>query len=114
MDEGVAASLGGRPVLERRLVLALASAGVAAIVSVAGAVSWIGLVIPHAARLVAGADGRRSMPVAAVLGASFAAVCDAIARSVLPGELPLGAVTALLGALVFVLLLVSHRVGVWR
>lgn len=114
LDEGVAVSLGARPSRERWLVLAVASAGVAAIVSVAGVVGWIGLVIPHAARLIGGADGRRSMPLAVALGSAFAVFCDTLARAALPGELPLGAITAVLGAALFVALLAGRRSGVWR
>jgi iron complex transport system permease protein len=114
LDEGVAASLGLRPARERWAVLAVASAGVAAMVAVAGVVGWIGLAVPHAARLVAGADARRSMPMAVLLGGAFAVVCDTVARAALPGELPLGAVTAVLGAGLFVALLAGGRSGVWR
>jgi iron complex transport system permease protein len=113
-DEAVALSLGTRPALERALVLVVASAGVAAVVAMAGAVGWIGLVVPHAARLLFGADARRSMPASALLGACFAALCDTLARSVLPGELPLGAVTALIGSAAFVALLARGKVPVAR
>ncbi|MCX7024336.1 MAG: iron ABC transporter permease [Spirochaetes bacterium] len=102
VDETVASSLGLRPRVERAIILVFASAGVAAAVAVAGTVTWVGLVVPHVARRLAGADARFSMPVSVLLGATFAAVCDTIARAALPGELPLGAVTALLGAGAFV------------
>ena len=113
-DEAVALSLGTRPLFERALVLCVASAGVAAVVAMAGAVGWIGLVVPHAARLLFGADARRSMPASVLLGACFAALCDTIARSLLPGELPLGAVTALIGSAAFVALLARGKVPVAR
>jgi iron complex transport system permease protein len=113
-DEVVALSLGMRPVRQRALFLAAASAGVAAVVAMAGAVSWIGLVVPHAARLLSGADARSSMPASIVLGACFAALCDTIARSLFPGELPLGAVTALLGSAAFVAMLALRTIPVAR
>jgi iron complex transport system permease protein len=113
-DEAVASSLGLRPILGRALVLVAASAGVAAVVAMAGAVSWIGLVVPQAARLISGSDARRSMPASMLMGALFAAICDTLARALLPGELPLGAVTAAIGSVVFVLLLVRGRVGLAR
>lgn len=113
-DEAVAASLGARPAMARAAVLAIASAGVAAVVAMAGVVSWVGLVIPQAARLLAGSDARRSMPASIVLGALFAAVCDTLARALLPGELPLGAVTSAIGSIAFALLLLRGKVGVAR
>jgi iron complex transport system permease protein len=113
-DEAVASSLGLRTLLGRALVLTIASAGVAAVVAMAGAVSWIGLVIPQAARLFSGSDARRSMPVSMALGACFAAVCDTISRSLLPGELPLGAVTAAIGSVSFVIMLARSRAGIVR
>ncbi len=113
-DEAVVRSLGARPALSRALVLAIASAGVAAAVAMAGAVSWIGLVVPHAARLMFGADARRSMPASIALGAYFAALCDTIARAAFPGELPLGAVTAVIGSAAFVALLARGKVPVAR
>jgi iron complex transport system permease protein len=113
-DEAVALSLGARPPFERALVLCVASAGVAAVVAMAGAVGWIGLVVPHASRLLFGSDARRSMPASVLLGACFAALCDTIARSLLPGELPLGAVTAVIGSAAFVALLARGKVPVAR
>jgi iron complex transport system permease protein len=113
-DEAVTSSLGAKPALERAAALAVASAGVASVVAMAGVVSWIGLVIPQAARLITGSDARRSMPASIVLGALFAAVCDTLARALLPGELPLGAVTAAIGSIVFALLLLRGKVRVSR
>lgn len=113
-DEAVASSLGLRPILGRTAVLTIASAGVAAVVAMAGAVSWIGLVVPQAARLVSGSDARRSMPASMALGALFAVICDTIARALFPGELPLGAVTAAIGSVVFVGLLIRGKLGMSR
>ena len=113
-DEAVARSLGMRPSAERAAVLAAASAGVAATVAMAGAVGWIGLVIPHLARLAVGADARRSMPLSVLAGALFALVCDTIARALFPGELPLGAVTAILGSALFCALVLARKVRVTR
>ncbi len=113
-DEAVARSLGMRPAAERAAVLAVASAGVAATVAMAGAVGWIGLVIPHVARLAVGADARRSMPLSILAGALFALVCDTIARALFPGELPLGAVAAILGSAIFSALVLGRKVRVAR
>jgi iron complex transport system permease protein len=84
------------------------------VVAMAGAVSWIGLVVPHAARLLFGADARRSMPASIALGACFTASCDTIARAAFPGELPLGAVTAVIGSVAFAALLARGKLTVSR
>ncbi len=114
LDEATAASLGARPGLERGLTLALAAAGVAAVTAMAGNVSWIGIIVPHASRMILGSDGESTLPASAILGAGFAVLADAIARALLPGELPLGIVTALLGTTAFLALLLSQRVRVER
>jgi iron complex transport system permease protein len=79
-------------------------------VSTSGSVGFIGLVIPHVARWLVGAECRRSVPVAAMLGAIFAVWVDATARFVLaPKELPLGVMTAAVGGLFFVVVLKRRR-----
>jgi iron complex transport system permease protein len=92
-----------------RAKLALLAAGTvltAAAVSVCGIVGFVGLIVPHAARALVGPDHRRLLPVAVVAGAAALAAADTLARSVLPPhELPLGAVTAVLGAPFFAVLL---------
>ncbi len=114
LEDTVSFSLGARPGRERSLLLAAAVAGVAAMTAVSGIVSWVGLIVPHAARLLTGADGRRSMPASMALGAVFVLVCDTLARTLLPGELPLGIATALLGTAGFTALLLSRAVKVVR
>lgn len=90
----------------KRGVLAAASLLTAAAVSISGLVGFVGLVMPHCARLLAGPDQRRLLPVAALLGAGFLTLGDLAARSLLPpGEIPLGVVTALLGGPVFLAML---------
>ncbi|MBL8967469.1 MAG: iron ABC transporter permease [Spirochaetaceae bacterium] len=114
LDDEAARSLGARPELERGAIIVAATAGVAAMTAVSGIVSWVGLVVPQAARALVGADGRASIPASMALGAAFVLVCDALSRSLLPGELPLGVPTALLGALAFAALLASRRAAVAR
>lgn len=77
-------------------------------VSLAGMVGWIGLLIPHLARLLVGPGNTRLLPLSACLGGIFLLGADGIARSVSAGEIPLGIITELLGAIAFVLML--HRV----
>ena len=114
LEDAASFSLGARPGRERALILTAAVAGVAAMTAVSGIVSWAGLIVPHAARLLAGADGRKSMPASMALGAAFLLVCDAASRTLLPGELPLGVTTAFLGTAGFTVLLLGRAVTVVR
>ena len=114
LDEATAASLGARPKLERSLVLGLAAAGVAAVTAMAGVVAWVGLVVPHIARMVLKGDGSPTVPGSAIVGAIFVVMCDALSRGLFPGELPLGVTTSLVGTLVFFYLLVARHVNVER
>ena len=114
LDEATASTLGARPSLERGLALAAAALGVAAVSAMAGAVSWVGLIVPHAARLALGTDTSPTVPGSAILGAGFVVLADAVARGLFPGELPLGVVTAFLGTGAFVFLLLGRRVRVER
>jgi iron complex transport system permease protein len=106
-DEG-AAALGVDVERTRLLSFFAASAAVGAAVALTGLVGFVGLVVPHAVRLVAGPDHRVVLPASALGGAAFLVLADAIARMLFRGlgtEPPVGAVTALLGAPLFVLLL---------
>ncbi len=105
LQDETAFSLGTAPARERALLLGAAVAATAAVISLSGNVAWIGLIVPHMARRLVGADARRSLPAALLLGAILALLCDDLARTLLPGEIPLGILTALLGALVFLLLM---------
>ncbi|TFG81699.1 MAG: iron ABC transporter permease, partial [Spirochaetales bacterium] len=114
LDEATATSLGARPVIERGLTLGFAAMGVAAVTAMAGAVSWVGLIVPHASRMILSTDGSSTIPGSAILGAAFVVVADALARGLFPGELPLGIVTALFGTILFFFLLLARRVRVER
>jgi iron complex transport system permease protein len=95
--------------LKRRAVL-LAAVASGAAVSVAGTVGFVGLLAPHVVRRIAGNDQRIVLPLAALLGGSFVVLCDGLARSVLaPRQLPVGALTALIGAPVFLVLMQKRR-----
>lgn len=114
LDEATAASLGARPRLERAVVLGTAAAGVAAVTAMAGVVSWVGLIVPHLARLIFEGDGSPTIPGSAVLGAIFVVVCDALSRGLFSGEVPLGVTTSLLGTITFFALLAGQRLRVER
>ncbi|HTL41777.1 MAG TPA: putative F420-0 ABC transporter permease subunit [Pseudolysinimonas sp.] len=105
-----AASL-GVPVQGARWMLLIATALLTgAMVSVSGSIGFVGLVLPHAVRLVIGPGHRALLPLSALVGAVFLVWADTLARSLFdPRELPVGIVTALIGAPVFALLLARRR-----
>ena len=106
LGEETAEQLGVSTEAQRRLLLLAGSLMVGAAVSVSGLIGFVGLIVPHALRLVLGPDHRLLVPASVLGGAAFLVVCDALARSLLAGrELPVGAVTALLGGPVFIWLL---------
>ncbi len=94
----------------KRSVYILAALLTGLAVSVSGSIGYVGLLIPHIIRMLFGADYRLLIPASALAGASFAVVADMIARTVLaPAELPVGAITALTGAPMFIYLLRKGR-----
>lgn len=101
----------GLPVGRVRLIVICASSlGTAAVVSVAGLIGFVGIIVPHLVRLLVGTSYRRILPISVVAGAAFLVLCDTVARTVLaPSELPLGVVTAVVGAPVFVVVLTLRR-----
>lgn len=111
LGDDEARSLGVDAGRQRLLVVALATLIAAGTVAVAGIVGWVGLVVPHAARLLVGADFRRLLPAAGAMGSCYLLLVDDLARSVTAGELPIGVLTALIGAPVFALLLRRRRLG---
>ncbi|WP_184829636.1 FecCD family ABC transporter permease [Jiangella mangrovi] len=101
----------GVPAARVRLVVVLAATlGTAAAVSVSGLIGFVGIVVPHIVRMLAGSSYRIVLPLAALVGATFLVVADLVARTVVsPGELPVGVVTAFVGAPFFTLVLRSAR-----
>ena len=90
----------------RIVVFLVASLLVGSAVAASGSVGYVGLVVPHLARLSLGSDNRISIPAAALGGALFVIVADTVARTIIaPRELPVGAITALIGAPLFIYLL---------
>ncbi len=95
--------------LKRRAAL-LTALAVGAAVSACGIIGFVGLVTPHLVRLIAGPDHRFVLPVSALAGAILLTLADLLARTVvIPAELPLGVVTAMIGAPFFLVLLLRHR-----
>jgi cobalamin transport system permease protein len=94
----------------RLLVVGAATLGTAAAVAVSGLIAFVGIVVPHAVRLLAGSSYRTVLPLSVLFGAAFLVLCDVAARTALaPAELPIGVVTACIGAPFFVLVLRTSR-----
>jgi iron complex transport system permease protein len=107
-----AASLGVNVGGVRLLLVLAATVGTAAAVSVSGLIAFVGIIVPHAIRLVTGANYRALLPLSFVLGGAFLVLADVIARTALsPAELPIGIVTAFVGAPFFAIILRTARPG---
>ena len=105
----------GVPVERTRwLILGAVALISAAVVAVAGVIGWVGLVIPHAARMAVGPDHKVLLPASAALGALFLLLIDDLARTATAAEIPLGIITAIIGAPVFAVLLRRSHAGGWR
>jgi iron complex transport system permease protein len=106
-----AKSLGVDPIQMKILIIFIATLMTAVAVSLSGVIGWVGLVIPHAGRFIVGPDHKRLMPVAIGLGGSFMILIDNVARTLLPGEIPLGVLTGLIGVPLLIILLRRARTG---
>ena len=109
LGEDAAAHLGLDVRRERLVLLGAATLITAAAVAMSGLIGFVGLVVPHLMRLVVGPNARLLLPLSAIFGAAFLASADLLAR--IPGELPVGIVTALVGAPFFLYLLRHYRAG---
>jgi iron complex transport system permease protein len=106
-----ASSLGLRPERLRLLVVAAATLATAAAVSVSGLIGFVGIIVPHTVRLMAGTSNRMLIPLSALFGASFLALADLVARTATaPAEIPIGVITAMVGAPFFVVVLRTSKV----
>lgn len=94
----------------KRVLILTTTLMVAFTVSVSGVIGFVGLVVPHCVRLLTGPDNRRVIPYSIVGGGLFLLTCDTLARSILqPSELPVGSITALVGAPFFIYLLYRNK-----
>lgn len=107
LGEEEARSMGVNTRLLRFTVILCATLLTASSVAVSGMIGWVGLVIPHFCRMLFGYDYRRLIPAAALFGASFLIVVDDIARLATAGEIPLGILTAFVGAPIFLYLILT-------
>lgn len=78
-------------------------------VSISGTIGWIGLVIPNLVRLIIGSDNKKVVPVSILFGAIFMVLCDMLARSLAPNEIPLSVITGILGTPIFLISIFKRR-----
>jgi iron complex transport system permease protein len=109
LGEETAANLGVNVARERGILLGLASLATAAAVAISGLIGFVGLVVPHVVRLIVGPSARLVLPLSAIGGAALLAYADLVARML--GEIPVGVVTAVIGAPFFLLVLRRARAG---
>lgn len=106
-----AQSMGVNVRANRAVVITAGSTLTALSVSVAGVVGWVGIVVPHLARLLVGPDFRVLLPVSASLGASYLILIDGICRTLTASEIPLGVITGIIGAPLFIYFIYKGRVN---
>lgn len=111
LGEAEAVTLGTHPTRLKLAIIVAATLMTAVAVSVSGVIGWVGLVMPHAGRILVGPDHRRLIPATLSLGATFLLLIDLIARTILPGEVPLGVLTGLIGVPMLIVLLRRNRTG---
>lgn len=110
LGEESATSMGIDVVLLRKILLVTASIATAFSVSVSGIIGFVGLIIPHAMRLIVGPNHKYLIPASILAGAIFLIISDTIARTIIaPGQLPLGVITAIIGAPYFIFLLYKNN-----
>lgn len=113
LGEELAGSMGVEVEKVKRNVFFTAALLTGAVVSVSGMIGFVGLIIPHAVRMVIGVDHRLLLPASALVGGIFLVAADTVARTVLaPGEIPVGVVTALAGGPFFIFLLMNRKGGI--
>jgi len=98
MGDQEARALGVNPEKYKLILIVLATLITAISVSVVGIIAWVGLMMPHATRMIIGPDHRFVIPLSAVLGAIYLIVCDTMARTMTSAEIPIGIITSILGA----------------
>jgi iron complex transport system permease protein len=111
MGDDEARALGVNPDRLKAVLITACTVATAAGVSVSGIIGWVGLVIPHLGRMLVGPDHRSLMPVSLALGAMYLVVIDDLARSLMAAEIPLGILTAIVGAPFFAVMLRRTRGG---
>jgi len=112
LEEKTAHSVGLNPKRDRLILLVVATVGTTLTISITGLIGWVGLITPHLARKLFGSDSSFSLPGSMVLGSLFLLLCDTLGRTLLPTEIPIGLLTSLFGAVVFIIILsLKHQGG---
>ena len=111
LDEEEARSLGVNVRRYRLIFIAASTLLSASAVCLGGLIGWVGLMVPHMARALVGADSGRLLPACAMLGGAYLVLMDDLARSLLSMELPIGVVTSIMGAPFFIYLILRRREG---
>jgi len=114
LSDETAFSLGVAPGRERTLLLLAGVAATSAVISVSGMVGWVGLIMPHIARRLFGADSQYMIPASILIGGIFTILCDDLGRTLMAGEIPLGILTSLIGAAVFAYLMIRQKIPTQR
>lgn len=109
-----AETLGVNVKVFRSLLIIITTFAIAATVSVTGSISWIGLIVPHIARILGGHDHRTVIPLSMISGSIFLLLMDNLARTMTTSEIPVGILTSLIGAPFFAYLLVKGRDNAWK
>ncbi|MCH5461236.1 iron ABC transporter permease [Secundilactobacillus sp. HBUAS58055] len=110
LGDAVAQTMGINVARERRLVVLCATLLTAASVCLSGPIGWIGLVVPHMARMVIGPNTRYSLPLSGLIGAIFLLLVDTLARTLSAGEIPLSILTGFIGTPIFIYILATKKV----
>jgi len=111
LDEEEAKTLGSDPMKLKLIIIIITTLMTAAAVSICGVIGWVGLVIPHAGRLIVGSDHKYLLPISLILGGAFLLTIDDVARTLLPGEIPLGVLTGLIGVPILIILMRRSKTG---
>lgn len=113
MGDDEAKVLGLNVNLTKLLVIGAATLATAGAVCVSGTIGWVGLIVPHIARMIVGNDNRRLMPVSMSIGACFLMLIDLLCRTISSAEIPLGIMTAIIGGPFFIYLLKKKKGTGW-
>lgn len=109
-----AQTLGVSPRVTRSSMLIAVALLTAGAVAVSGAIGWVGLLVPHIARLIVGGDNRVLLPASLLIGGGYLTLVDTLSRSIVSTEVPLGILTAVIGAPFFIVLLARFSRKVWN
>ena len=113
LTEEEALSLGVNTRLMRAIAVTAASLMTASSVAVSGIIGWVGLVIPHITRMIAGSDAARTFPSSLLLGAAFLTAVDTLSRTLTTSEIPIGIMTSFIGAPFFLYLIIREGRRGW-